>query len=87
MHSTDDIAEGEGRDERIESALLLHVLMLHPTTLGEDELVTELAIDPIGREEVEAAVRSLTEVGLVARNRARVMPTRAAVRSYELWER
>lgn len=87
MRSTDEIEEGDARDERVESALLLHVLMLHPTPLSEEELVAELAFEPLDRERVVAAVRALVEVGLLIRYGGRVMPTRAALRSYELWER
>jgi hypothetical protein len=86
MHSIGD----EGRDERLESALLLHLVMLHPAPLREDELVAELAVEPVGaegRQRVQAAVTSLAEVGLLRRRGERVLPTPAAIRSYELWER
>lgn len=89
MLSINDPEEADGPDERIESALLLHVLLLHPRPLTEEDLVDELAVDPVDgdqRERVLAAIRALIEAGLLTRHGDRLLPTSAAIRSYELWE-
>jgi hypothetical protein len=78
-----------GEDEIVQSAVLLHVVTLHPVQLTEAELVREIATDPedLGeRDAIKRAVRDLARVGLLHRYGSFVLPTRAALRSYELWQ-
>lgn len=81
-------SETTGRSERkLESALLTHVLMLHPRRLTEEELAVELAVGPADDlQGVESAMAALAEIGLLERDGDFVEPTPAAIRSYELWE-
>lgn len=73
----------------VQSAVLLHVITLHPIQLTEAELVREMTNDPADggeRDRIERAVRDLARVGLLHRHGSFVLPTRAALRSYELWQ-
>jgi hypothetical protein len=76
-------------DRRLASALLLHLVMLHPMELTHAALVDELNVQPGdagARAAVEAVLDQLATDGLVERRDGKVLPTRAALRSYELWE-
>jgi hypothetical protein len=78
------------RDEnkRLASALLLHLVMLHPMALAQADLVEELNAepgDPDAWAAVDALLEELSADGLIERRDGRVLPTRAALRSYELW--
>lgn len=76
-----------GEDEAVQLALLTEVLSLHPAQLTVSELAREMSEtpeDPGERDDVEQAVRDLAAAGLLHRNGAFVLPTRAALRFEEL---
>jgi hypothetical protein len=73
-------------DLRDEKAIFVHVVETHPTTLKLSDLIRELG-DPeefSERDRIERAVRELVKGGLVFRCECGVLPTRAALRAYEL---
>lgn len=87
MEDRDDIRTTVEEDKAEESAVLQHVLALHPTAITIEELVREL--DPgrdsfARRDAVERAVRDLAASGLLHRSESLVRPTRAALRFDEL---
>ncbi len=70
------------QDAGTQRALLAFVLAEHPTQLTTPEVVRELAQDPgdfAERDAVERAVRDLVGAGLLHRQGAFVLPTRAAL--------
>jgi len=77
-------------DERAQRAVLRQVLFLHPTSLTQYELGGELTgaglQSVLGNDAVERAVRELAGTGLLHPpcEADRVLPTRAALRYYEL---
>ena len=78
----------EREDQIIQSALLIHVMVLHPTPLTEDDLIRELAQNPEDfgeRDGVVRAIRDLASVGLLHRYARLVLPSRAALTAHELW--
>jgi hypothetical protein len=82
-----DIRSSAKEDTATESAVLQHVLALHPAQTSFDELLREVAEDPgdfARRDAIERAVRDLTGAGLLQRNGKLVLPTRAALRFDEL---
>jgi len=87
VEQSNDIRRTADEDRAEESAVLQHVLALHPTALTIEELVREL--DPgrdsfAERDAVERAVRDLAGAGLVHQRESLVLPTRAALRFDEL---
>ena len=87
MEDRDDIRTTVEEDRAQESAVLQHVLALHPTAITIEELVREL--DPgrnsfARRDAVERAVRDLAGSGLLHQSESLVLPTRAALRFDEL---
>lgn len=75
-------------DQIIQSAVLLNVL-LHPVQVTEAELVHEMSETPEDfgeRDRIDRAVRDLVSVGLLHRHGPFVLPTRAALSAYELWQ-
>ena len=87
MEDRDDIRTTVDEDRAQESAVLQHVLALHPAATTVEELVREL--DPnrdsfARRDAVERAVRDLTGAGLLHRGESLVLPTRAALRFDQL---
>jgi hypothetical protein len=87
MGEADETQSRVEEDELVESAVLLHVLALHPTHLTVAELVREIARNPAEfsqRDTVERAVRELVGVGILHRNGDFVLPTRATLRLEEL---
>lgn len=87
MEDRDDIRTTAEEDRAEESAVLQHVLAVHPATITVEELVREL--DPgrdsfSRRDAVERAVRDLAGAGLLHRGDSLVLPTRAALRFDEL---
>jgi hypothetical protein len=77
-------AEG---DKLVESTVLRQLLLLHPTQVTVEELITDVAADPdefAERDAVERAVRDLARAGLVHRNGDFAVPSRAALRFNEL---
>ena len=83
-----DNLTNEGKDARVESALLQRVLDLHPIRMTNAELVRDLAgedADFGARDAVERAIRELTGSGLLHRGAdGLVTPTRAAIHFGEL---
>lgn len=77
-------------DDRDQTAVLRHVLSLHPETLTLDELVREMisfsSPQSSERDAVQRAVRDLAAVGLLHAEGSRVFPTRAAVTFHNLYE-
>jgi predicted transcriptional regulator len=83
----DNIRKTVDEDRTQESAVLQHVLALHPTAVTVEELVRELDPDRDSfgqRDAVERAVRDLAGAGLLHRNESLVLPTRAALRFDQL---
>jgi hypothetical protein len=83
MHDKGNPAVEDLRDER---AVLVHVVEVHPATLKLSDLTRELS-DPEDfseRDRIERAVRELVKGGLMFRAECGVLPTRAALRAYEL---
>jgi hypothetical protein len=73
-------------DRQVERAVLSHVIDAHPSTLLLSDLIRELA-DPgdfSERDGIERAVRDLVKGGLLFRCEGTVLPTRAALRAYDL---
>lgn len=74
-------------DLRDEKAVLVHVVETHPSTLRLSDLIRELG-DPEDfseRDRTERAVRDLVKAGLLFRCEGAVLPTRAALRAYEVF--
>lgn len=74
-------------DRHHEGAVLAHVVAIHPHQIRLSELVRELSGDSgdgVQRVQIEDAVRGLCGAGLLYRCDAMVLPTRAAVRAYEV---
>jgi hypothetical protein len=87
VNASDRIRSTAEEDERIESAVLSQVLDLHPTAITLDELVREMGGDAFAEgDAIERAVRDLAAAGLVHRHDALLLPTRAALRFWELTE-
>jgi predicted transcriptional regulator len=83
----DDIRKTVDEDRAEESAVLQHVLALHPAATTVEELVRELDPDRDSfsrRDAVERAVRDLAGAGLLHRSESLVLPTRAALRFDQL---
>jgi len=71
------------RDER---AIFVHVVETFPETLRLSDLIRDLS-DPEDfgeRDRIEEAVRELIRGGLLFRGSGAVLPTRSALRAYEL---
>ena|ERR1700761_8184809 len=77
-------------DDRDQHAVLFQVLFLYPVTLTRSELALELSgaglQKVLGSDAVERAVRELAGTGLLHPpcEAGRVLPTRAALRYFEL---
>jgi hypothetical protein len=73
-------------DLRDERAILVHVVESFPETLRLSDLIRELADsdDFPRRDAIERAVRELAKGGLLYRCEGAVLPTRTALRAYEL---
>lgn len=86
----DDTRTSSREDAATESAVLQHVLALHPAQVTVAELTREVSEAPeefAGRDAIERAVRDLTGAGLLHSHDAFVLPTRAALRFDELLNR
>jgi len=76
-------------DAAIEAAVLQQLLALHPVQLTRAETVREIAgesTDFAQTDPVERAIDQLSIAGLVHVNDSIVLPSRAALRFYELLE-
>lgn len=73
-------------DLRDEQAILAHVVESYPETLRLSDLILEFdgTKDFRKRDGVERAVRELVAAGLLFRCEGAVLPTRTALRAYEL---
>lgn len=86
MHDQRKAADTAAEDQRDERAVLVHLVETHPTTLKLSDLTRELG-DPEDfseRDRIERAVRELIKGGLLFRAECGVLPTRSALRAYEL---
>lgn len=87
MTGREEIRSTVAQDAAVESAVLQHVLTLHPTVVTIAELAREMGEaderSP-GRDAIERAVRDLTGAGLLHSSDSFVLPTRAALRFDEL---
>lgn len=73
-------------DQKDERAILVHVVETYPETLLLSDVIRELgdADDFPQRDGIERAVRDLVKGGLLFRAECGVLPTRAALKAYEL---
>lgn len=86
MHDQRKAATTAAEDLKEERAILAHVVDAYPATLRLSDLIRELG-DPDAfseRDGIERAVRELVKGGLLFRCEGVVLPTRAALRAYEL---
>jgi hypothetical protein len=89
MGDIDQTGSPLGQDTTVEAAVLRQLLALHPVQLTLAELVREISNGQTGfgaTDPVERAVGQLSAAGLVHRSGDMVMPSRAALRFYELLE-
>jgi hypothetical protein len=90
MNRTEDSATPASEDAAIESAVLQQVLSLHPTQITLAELTREIGGEAAvfaQRDAIERAVRDLAGAGLLHRQDAFVLPTRAALHFSQLLDR
>lgn len=73
-------------DQDVQTAILSHLLGLHPIRLDDEELMREVVGGPefVDRDACARAVRDLVATGLLRRDGSSVVPTRAALRFDEL---
>jgi hypothetical protein len=81
-------ASPAAEDLKDERAILVHVVETFPETLRLSDLIRELADadDFPQRDNIERAVRELVNGGLLFRCEGAVLPTRTALRAYELFD-
>lgn len=87
MSGMEEIRTPKAEDETIEGAVLRQLLDLHPVQLTLAEVVREMSpekADFSQRDAVARAVKQLAAAGLVHHSGELVLPTRAALRFYEL---
>ena len=86
MHDQPKAASNAAEDRKDERAALSHVVESYPDTLRLSDLLRELGDpdDPTERDRIERAVRELVKAGLLFRCEGAVLPTRTALRAYEL---
>lgn len=87
MEQGEDIRMTSDEDRANESAVLQHVLALHPAAITLEELIRELGPEPDAfaqRDAIERAVRDLIGSGLLHRSDSLVLPSRAALRFDQL---
>jgi hypothetical protein len=86
MQAKPKAASPAAEDLRDERAIFVHVVETFPETLRLSELIRDLG-DPEDfgeRDRIERAVRELVRGGVLFRSESVVLPTRTALRSYEL---
>jgi len=86
MHDQPKAASPAAEDLQDERAVFAHVVDTYPGTLRLSDLTRELG-DPkdfTERDRTERAVRELVKAGLLFRCEGVVLPTRTALRAYEL---
>jgi hypothetical protein len=77
------------QDRHSQGIVLVHVITEYPTPFRLSDLVRELVEDPGNfpeRDGIEQATKELIRVGLLFRSEGVVLPTRAALRAYEVLE-
>jgi hypothetical protein len=87
MNDQSKAGDTAAEDLKDEAAVLGHVVEAHPTTLRLSDLIRELG-DPedfAKRDRVERAVRELVRTGLLFKCEGAVLPTRPALRAYEVF--
>lgn len=87
--SGDDVSTTAAQDHHDQGAVLVHVVDTYPSQLRLSDLIRELGDggEDFGeRDRIERAVRDLIRVGLLFRCEGLVLPTRAALRFYEVLE-
>ncbi|HSS42381.1 MAG TPA: hypothetical protein VLK37_07495 [Solirubrobacterales bacterium] len=78
-------ASNAAEDLRDERAVLVHLVETFPQTLRLSDLIREMGAEDFEkRDNIERAVRELVAGGLVFRCSGAVLPSRAALRAYEL---
>lgn len=79
-------ASNAAEDLRDERAVLVHLVETFPQTLRLSDLIREMggSEDFAKRDGIERAVRELVQGGLLFRCSGAVLPTRTALRAYEL---
>jgi hypothetical protein len=89
MNETTKTRSPAGEDAKLEAAVMQQLLALHPAQLSFAELAREISggsTDFAATDPVDRAVHRLGAAGLVNRNGDMVLPSRAALRLYELLE-
>ena len=86
MHDQPTAGDTAAQDQQDEAVVLIHVVAAQPTTLRLSDLLRELGDteDFAKRDRVERAVRELIRTGLLFKCEGAVLPTRPALRAYEL---
>lgn len=86
MQAERKAASPAAEDLREERAIFVHVVESFPETLRLSDLIRELGEpEDFGRRDgIERAVRELVRGGLLFRCEGVVLPTRTALRAYEL---
>lgn len=86
MHDQRKAASNAAEDQRDERAILAHLVETFPQTLRLSDLIREMggSEDFKKRDAIERAVRELVQGGLLFRCSGAVLPTRTALRAYEL---
>ncbi|HKH63836.1 MAG TPA: hypothetical protein VKA35_00070 [Solirubrobacterales bacterium] len=86
MHDQSKAAPNAAEDLKEERAILAHVIETFPETLRLSDLIREMggSEEFTKRDAVERAVRELVMGGLLFRCESAVLPTRTALRAYEL---
>lgn len=87
MHDRPTAGSNAAEDLKDERAILAHVVETYPATLRLSDLIREFGgtDDFRARDGIERAVRELAKGGLLFRCQGGVLPTRTALRAYELF--
>jgi hypothetical protein len=86
MHDQRKAVSNAAEDQQDERAILAHLVETFPQTLRLSDLIREMggSEDFAKRDSIERAVRELVQGGLLFRCSGAVLPTRTALRAYEL---
>ncbi|HET8954764.1 MAG TPA: hypothetical protein VFN18_03795 [Solirubrobacterales bacterium] len=86
MQAERKAASPAAEDLKNERAILVHLVETFPQTLRLSDVIRELggSEDFAKRDGIERAVRELVQGGLLFRCSGAVLPTRTALRAYEL---
>ena len=87
MHDHHQSASPEAEDRQDQIATLRHVMATHPDTLRLPDLIRDLG-DPnefAHRDRIERAIAALVKAGLLYEAGGEVLPTRAAIRAFEVF--